>query len=255
MNQQKIRSAAPIRGSAELEQLEEIDGRLRHIADQFSATARQYPTLIAHETLFQAEYPKAFPHLLLSAAPLRDPAANLPLADNLGAPHWCLSPAVCYHVYAELSQQQLMTGQCFTARGRCYRHEAELVPGTRQVEFEMREIVWVGAADWVEQQLNEGREKFTALARELNLVGEWIVAEDPFFLPAAQGKAYLQRLQETKLEYQSERDPIALASVNRHGSFFGNRFTIIDSRGEPVHTACLAIGLDRCLARCGEQHR
>ena len=125
------------------------------------------------------------------------------------------------------------------------RHEATIQPGTRQIEFEMREIVWIGASDWVEQQLAEGRRQLTALASDMGLAGEWVVAQDPFFLPAAQGKAFMQRLQETKLEYQSADDAVALASVNRHGPFFGSRFGIVDARGEPAHTACLAVGLDR----------
>jgi hypothetical protein len=69
-------------------------------------------------------------------------------------------------------------------------------------------------------------------------------------LPAAAGKALLQRLCETKLEYQN-RGPgppgLALASVNRHGSFFGERFGISDASGQPIRTACLALGLDRWL--------
>jgi hypothetical protein len=255
MNDRQVGCAAPIRGPAEMDRLKEIDSHLLAIANDFAASPRQYPALIPKEALDQAEYPQAFPHLLLSAAALRDPAAKLPFVENLAAPVWCLSPAVCYHVYHELAHQQFATGRCFTARGRCFRQESEFIPGTRQIEFEMREIVWIGSANWVAQQLAEGRERFTTLTRELNLPGEWIAAEDPFFLPAAQGKAYLQRLQETKFEYQSQRDPIALASINRHGAFFGSRFAITDGRGEPVHTACLAIGLDRCLARfSGDVH-
>jgi hypothetical protein len=56
----------------------------------------------------------------------------------------------------------------------------------------------------------------------------------------------MQRLLKVKLEYQSlDYDGLALASVNRHGSFFGERFNITNRSGEPVHTACLAAGLDR----------
>jgi hypothetical protein len=40
---------------------------------------------------------------------------------------------------------------------------------------------------------------------------------------------------------------MALASINRHGSFFGERFKIHDRMGKPAHTACLAVGLDRWL--------
>jgi hypothetical protein len=56
----------------------------------------------------------------------------------------------------------------------------------------------------------------------------------------------MQRLLEVKREYVLRGDtPLALASVNRHGAFFGERFRITTSDGEPVHTACVAVGLDR----------
>jgi hypothetical protein len=41
---------------------------------------------------------------------------------------------------------------------------------------------------------------------------------------------------------------LAIASVNRHGTFFGERFHISDESGAPVHTACIAFGLDRWAA-------
>jgi hypothetical protein len=247
--------AAPIRGPRDLQLLKALDCRLTDLATDLGAQQRQYPALIARGTLEQAEYPQAFPHLLLSAAPLRDPAlvANeVSLSQNLGDVAWCLSPAVCYHSYAEFAGRMLEQGITLSAQGRCFRHEVSLCPGTRQIEFEMREIVWIGPSDWVHRQLEVGHQRLTALATELGLAGEWMVAEDPFFLPAAQGKAFMQRLQETKLEYQSASDAVALASVNRHGSFFGSRFGIVDRSGESVHTACLAVGLDRWLSRLPE---
>lgn len=245
-------TAAPILGASELRLLDELDRRLVDLAGSLGAEEQRYPALIARVTVEQAEYPQAFPHLLLFAAPLRDPALagnQLSPAGNFGDAEWCLSPAVCYHAYAQLAGRKIEDGFAITARGRCFRHEASVTPGTRQIEFEMREIIWVGPSDWVGQQLELGRQRLTVLAADCGLVGEWVVAEDPFFLPAARGKAFLQRLQETKVEYQSRDGAVAMASVNRHGSFFGSRFGIVDGRGESAHTACLAVGLDRWRSR------
>jgi hypothetical protein len=120
----------------------------------------------------------------------------------------------------------------------------------------MREIVWVGCKAWVDEQLNAGCERLTQLAHSLGLFGDWVVAEDPFFLPAAQGKAFMQRLRETKREYQTrDSEPVALASVNRHSTFFGERFRITHQDGQTVHTACLAVGLDRWLVRLASPER
>jgi hypothetical protein len=247
------RTAAPVRRREELAHLARVDGLLRELAAELGAEERQYPALIARPVLEQAEYPQAFPHLLLAAAPPsrpnREPAALLE-PGNLASPAWCLSPAVCYHTYAELAASTLATPAVLTARGRCFRHEAEVRPGVRQIEFEMREIVLTGPKGWVDEMAGHGRSRLEHLARSLGLPGTWEVAEDPFFLPAARGKAVLQRLLETKLEYQSSSPAhagLALASVNRHGTFFGERFGIADADGRPIHTACLAVGLDRWL--------
>jgi hypothetical protein len=56
----------------------------------------------------------------------------------------------------------------------------------------------------------------------------------------------MQRLLKVKLEYQwPQAGGLALASINRHGAFFGQRFDIATPDGEPVHTMCIAVGLDR----------
>ena len=60
----------------------------------------------------------------------------------------------------------------------------------------------------------------------------------------------MQRLLELKHEFCTPGpNPVALASVNRHGTFFAERFEIADRSGEPVETACIAAGLDRWAAR------
>jgi hypothetical protein len=114
-----------------------------------------------------------------------------------------------------------------TARGRCFRHEATIDPGRRQIEFEMREIVLLGSAEWIATAVPVWKDRLDQLLQTAALAGSWQVAEDPFFLPSAKGKALMQRLMETKMEYCSAgSEPVALASINRHGDFFGQRFSI-----------------------------
>ena len=241
-------TSAPARDSDASRRFNAIDERVRAIGTRRGAKVMDYPALIARPVLVQAEYDQAFPHLLLSATCLHS-SSGVGLEDHEPAgpaAEWCLSPAVCYHVYAQLAGQVLGEGLAITARGRCFRSETLNEPGVRQIEFEMREIVFIGAPAWVSASLEKAREQVEALAGELGLPGDWRPAEDPFFLPSAMHKAVMQRLLEVKLEYQL-RDPsaLALASVNRHGAFFGQRFAISGPTGEPVHTGCVAIGLDR----------
>jgi seryl-tRNA synthetase len=247
-------TAAPLRRGRELARLAHLDRLIVELAVSLGADRRQYPVLVSRDALERAEYPRAFPHLILTAIPLVSPErepSSLFERDNLDAPSWFLSPAVCYHVYAELAASTLETPTVITARGRCFRNEAQRSPGIRQLEFEMREIVLAGPKDWVENMAHHAQTRLESLARSLGLDGAWEVAKDPFFLPAASGKALMQRLRQTKLEYQNRgRGPVglALASVNRHGTFFGERFGISDASGQPIQTACVAVGLDRWLS-------
>jgi hypothetical protein len=239
-------NSAPPRDSNAIARFERIDGSLLAIALGGGAASMQYPSLISREALEHAEYPKAFPHLLMTAAPLRNPELISLEPANLCSPGWCLSPAVCYHVYADFAGQILKTPRTVTARGRCFRHETNIDPGRRQIEFEMREIVLLGSADWIADEVSVWKDRLDQWLRTLSVAGTWQVAEDPFFLPSAKGQALMQRLMETKLEYCTPGPAsLALASINRHGDFFGKRFLIKDSSGKFIHTACIAAGLDR----------
>lgn len=251
--------SAPPRDADAIIRFEWIDRTLQAMASRGGAAALQYPSLISRQALERAEYPKAFPHLLMAATPLLNPeitdARQLEPA-NLSSPDWCLSPAVCYHVYVDYAGQTLASPITVTARGRCFRHEATIRPGQRQIEFEMREIVLLGPADWISAKVAQWKDRLDQLLQKLGLVGAWQVAQDPFFLPAAKGQALMQRLMEIKLEYcTNDVDTIALASINRHGEFFGRRFSIRDSGGQFVHTACIAAGLDRLFACAAQMDR
>jgi seryl-tRNA synthetase len=230
---------APARTLNQQQVLDRIDARLRSLASSMGAREMQYPALIAREVLEQAEYTQAFPQLLMSATDAHTHDAD-------GGTAWCLSPAVCYHTYAQLAHRILEDPTVVTARGHCFRAETRSAPGLRQVEFEMREIVLLGDAAWIDAEAETARSAIETVARTAGLGGDWEVAEDPFFLPAATGKALMQRLLKVKLEYQwPKAGGLALASINRHGAFFGQRFDITTPDGRPVHTMCIAAGLDR----------
>lgn len=239
--------ARPVRDSASQQRLERIDIEVVKLAASLGALDMRYAALIRQCTLERAGYPAAFPHLVLSAS--RVSAAGCRAEDPLALGHqepsgWCLSPAVCYHVFAHLAQTRGDVGVALTTRGLCFRGEDHTEPGRRQIEFEMRELVFVGDEAWVEASAKAAADGIGALAGALGLRGTWEPAEDPFFLPAAQGKAVMQRLLGLKYEYRSACG-LALASVNRHGTFFAERFDISLASGARAHSACVAVGLDR----------
>jgi hypothetical protein len=243
-------TAGPIRQETELTRFEATDATIREMALNEGAHEIAYPVLIARDVLRAAEYDRAFPHLLMAGVTACDACAepeHLFSAKNLSEPKWFLSPAVCYHAYAQFSGRALAGSVTLTARGKCFRNEdRKLSFGRRQIEFEMREIVLLGTKEWIEERLPAFQRQVDVLARKLGLAGEWQIAEDPFFLPRAQGKALMQRLLKTKREFCV--NGLAIASINRHATFFGERFQISDESGAPVHTACIAFGVERWAA-------
>jgi len=236
-------NAMPPSGDRSLHHREQIEHTLRVWCAEAGGCEHRFPSLIAARTLNRAEYPEAFPQLAMSAAVARDPAQGF--ADIRPAP-WFLSPAVCYHVYAEFEGRTLPEGAMVSAQGTCFRfeNEAELAAGRRQIEFGMRELVLLGTADWIEAKIEHLQPQVTALGEAVHPAVQWCPANDPFFLPRARGKAHLQRLRGLKWELCLP-DGLAIASINRHGPFFGERFDIRDAAGGPIHTACIAFGIDR----------
>ena len=226
--------------------LASVDSLLQRWSQGRGGREQHWPVLMEERTLHRAGYPDAFPHLLMTACVAEDPEAQ---SAKLRSSGWCLSPAVCYHAYAALEGSIIHGGLRLGARGHCFRNEVpgELKPGRRQIEFQMRELVLIGDKDWIERELADVQMEITGLATELGMTGSWEIASDPFFLPRAKGKAQMQRLMETKREYCLP-DGLAIASINRHGSFFGERFQLSLSNGQAAHSACIAFGLDRWAA-------
>ena len=244
---QQYPDAAPVRDGRALKWLDCLDACVRDAAVSRGAREVQYPVLLARDALERAEYSRAFPHLLMSAS-CANGGTDADAADWSATPEpteWCLSPAVCYHTYVQLAGCVVRSPMIVTARGRCFRRERHTAPGIRQIEFEMREVVLVGPRAWVDDSAETIARDIEGLARGVGLCGTWETAEDPFFLPSAGGKALMQRMMKLKLEYVLTGEKLPVASVNRHNTFFGDRFQITTPDGAAAYTACIAVGLDR----------
>lgn len=243
-----MKQTATILSGDRLAAWSELDRALAEWSCWRGAEEHIFPVLIGARTLQRAGYDRAFPHLLLAPCAAVDPAEPL-TAANAELLETRLSPAVCYHAYASLEGRTLSAGVAVAARGACFRREepGTLAPGRRQIEFQMREHILIGPPDWLEEQLSTCPEEVQDLAETFGLEGHWQPASDPFFLPAAQGQAHLQRLLGTKSEL-CLADGLAVASINRHGDFFGQRFNIRTADGAFAHSACIAFGLDRWIA-------
>lgn len=219
------------------------------------ATPMIMPALLDVESLARLDFYENFPHqaLVVSALDLDKHGEHTGRqqrsafsSEDLEPARLALPSAACFAVYLHFAGQQVAEGTKVTVLGRCFRREDHYEPLRRLLSFHMREIVAIGTQEYVEEHLAETGRWIAELAGRLGLRFSQRAATDPFYDRGGQ-RALLQRLAPVKQEFVV--DDLAIASLNVHRNFFGERcgITFADT-GKPVFTACAAFGLERWLA-------
>lgn len=263
-----------------LKLVEALDQRFRRMAmGEFGAVEHRYPTFIPTDVLRRCGYFGAFPHLVSLVShfvedyrklkEIRDANAEseevvIPDRGAIVDAAACVTPATCYHVYQSLEGKTLRApGQIFTATGRCARYESTNMIGLDRLwEFTMREMVLVGAEDWVTETRQKGMDAFIGLVEEWDLECTVETANDPFFGPVYATKSFWQSQGGLKYELRFAVEPgeggkprtISCGSANLHEGFFGQTFKLGLSDGAPVFTGCVALGVERLALAVFTQH-
>lgn len=236
------------------------------LADSFEALPYRFPTLIPARYLERVNYFRAFPHSLTFVTHLRE---DLDVIDAFAQSACCdehglstppdsfsqiqtlLSPAVCYHLYFALADKPLPGGKlAATAVGNCFRYESvNLISLERMWNFTMREVIFVGPKDFVLQNREIGRERMRSFFEEIGLAYRVESANDPFFIGEFKKQAAFQSAFQLKFEIRAalpfKQGTLAVGSYNYHQDFFGRSLNITLPDGSPVHTGCIAFGLER----------
>ena len=221
-----------------------------------SAEVMRFPPVMSRSQLEKTDYQNNFPQLLGGvcclhlhgsaepSAPGGDWAAAASTSDLV------VTPAACYPVYPLVAARGAVPekGLMFDVSADCFRREP-----SRQLDrlqsFRMREFVRVGSAEQAFGFRSQWLERANELAGLLCLNYRIDKASDPFFGRTGQLLAMSQVEQSLKYEllipvYSSER-PTACMSFNYHQDHFGSTWEIRGKDREPVHTACVAFGMDR----------
>ncbi len=236
------------------------------LADSFGAAAYRFPTLIPARSLERVGYFRAFPQSLSFVTHLRsdldaidgfaqhaacdEHGLNTP-PDSFSPIQNLLSPAVCYHLYFALADKPLPGGSlAATAVGNCFRYESvNLVSLERLWNFTMREVIFVGPRDYVLHNRELGRERMHAFFEQIGLAYRVESANDPFFIGEFKKQAAFQSAFQLKFEIRAalpfKESTLAVGSYNYHQDFFGRSLNITLPDGSPVHTGCIAFGLER----------
>lgn len=251
-----------------------IDYFERHflaLADSFGALPYRFPTLIPARYLERVNYFRAFPHSLTFVTHLREDleaidefaqhaACDHHLDGSLTTPPEAfapiqnlLSPAVCYHLYFALADRPLPGGQlAATAVGNCFRYEAiNLTSLERLWNFTMREVIFVGPKEYVLDNREAARQRMHTVLEQIGLAYRVESANDPFFIGEFRKQAAFQSAFQLKFEIRAalpfKNSTLAVGSYNYHQDFFGRHLNITLPDGSPVHTGCVAFGLERIV--------
>ncbi|HET9015766.1 MAG TPA: hypothetical protein VFN57_09220, partial [Thermomicrobiaceae bacterium] len=117
--------------------------------------------------------------------------------------------------------------------------------------FHMREVVYLGDRGGADRHLVEARALVEELAARVGLELEVKPANDPFYARSG-SRALLASLDPVKHEFVA-RDGTAIASINRHRNFFGERLSILRD-GSAAYSSCLAFGVERWIHALTMRH-
>ncbi|MFD6417064.1 hypothetical protein [Streptomyces sp. NPDC060194] len=228
-----------------------LDELLRGLATRLSAPEVVGPPLLTADGLDRLDYFRNFPHLGVGvgrvAADALDGLAGGRAQDGrppLEPTGHFLPSATCYGLLLCLEGRDVgPEGLRLSATGRCFRNETHYDGLRRLWGFHMREVVYLGDKDGAVEHLDLGAEFIGDAAALLGVELTRAAADDPFYNRGG-SRARLMRLDPVKHEF-SAADGTAIASVNRHRNFFGERLGIRTGSGEPVHSSCVAFGVER----------
>lgn len=221
---------------------------------QADATPMITSPLLPVARLAELDYYRNFPHQAMVTAPLRltgpygtyEPTDGSFDPEALEPAELALPPAACYGVYLHLIGQELGAPQRITVLGRCFRREERYEDLRRLLGFHMREIVAIGSQQYTEDHLRCFTARVEDFAARLDLPLRKEAATDPFY-DRGNSRALLQQLSPVKHEFMYEG--LAIASINVHRNFFGERCAItLAETGQPAFTSCVAFGLERWLS-------
>lgn len=244
-----------------VQRLQDIDDKISGGLAKFPAEKVELPRLMSIQNAEAVDMFRNFPHLALVATAIANPdaAARSSARDfvkaetiELTGPRYVLPSAACYGLYWALSGTSVDSGSMFSIRSNCFRQEKSVEGLARLVAFTMREIVCVGTPAQIKAFVEDAKETVLQIAATLGVEAELVPATDPFFMHDS-SRAKMERIAPVKHELVSAGG-VALASVNYHRNFFGERCRITAKEsGEPAYTGCMAFGIERWLGEVDAQ--
>lgn len=237
-----------------------FEKKFEKIALELGARKKRYPVLLNIDKYKRTGYLKNSPQYAMFCCDaveemgvlekLNDKIGTDELREAVNIPQFALSPSACFHVYVEQENKVLDTNRIYTFTQNVFRNEGRLNYNDlgRLRDYHVREVVFIGDENFVEEARKKMMDKVTELVGNLNLFGEMVIASDPFVLPKMQKFKIMQLMDACKYELRlncSEDKQLSAASFNLHGTAFTYPFNIgVKGVDRPV-TGCVGFGLER----------
>lgn len=166
--------------------------------------------------------------------------------DTLVGSGLTLVPAACHPLYGALAGQSFDQPRRYGLGGYCFRHEPSHDPA-RMLSFRIQEEIFVGDPDGAVAHREAWLERLRELLVDLGLEVTVDTANDPFFGRAGRLMKASQRVEALKFEILADvaGRSTAIASGNAHRDHFGVGFDLRGADGQPAHSACAGLGLER----------
>lgn len=220
-------------------------------AKELKAQEFYFPQYLSLEFLKKIDYLESFPHLAVFTGVIKK--EELPKVDHgkkfsrsVNFTSNLLTSASCYHYFQYIESKTLASKVLATTINRCFRNE-DFNSEQRLSSFSMREIIFLGSEDFVEDIRMKLLKKTELFAKKLGLKFKVEQAQDPFFLPLSKGKHILQRLHPYKYELRIENgneEQLAVSSFNNHSDFFIKKLNI-KLKTKKTASGCVAFGVER----------
>ena len=224
--------------------LDVINSEVLKITDSLNAERCEVPTLISWPNAVRSEYLDSFGNLALMMKTHEDQ-------------HGCFKgiacPSICYHYFSAMHNRSVDSNFCVTVKGSVTRNEKDEQDDlSRLTNFTVRDIVFYGSQDYVNQSLSIVKDKATQLLIDkFGLSFSVMTASDPFFGENKEEKSEAQLFAQSKYEFQAKlpfKDTtISIGSINNHGQIFYDRFNIKSGEPELRFSGCVGWGYERIL--------
>jgi len=254
-------------GGKLLQNMKKIDEELLTFARSLSSSEVVFPITTQISNLNKHDFFKQTPQFANFISTLKEDIDNISnlsnglsgegefkISEHVHDPKCMCRSAVCLNSYPRFENKKFRAEQniALTSVGKVFRNESKNVQSLERLhEFSMREIIFFGTAEYVDESLKKCVQWCVDFIKKFKLKSIIQSANDPFFAENFSTLQFYQRSQVSKYEVKlfnpSSQNQVSCASLNNHGTHFSKAFNIKFENDEYIFTGCAGWGLERCI--------